>query len=575
MLRFLFICLCSLSCWGAISAQNVESFWSEINQRLTERDILRVSGNLNTSFAFNSISGIMRRQQAFAWQASAGINFDILGIQAPLTAAFANGNDVYRLPAYSFYGISPSYRWITLHGGDRSMNLSPYTSTGISYRGGGMELRPGKFLVSAFHGRLRRATIANAGSIQNIESRYRRIGSGGQVGYQGEKTQVTLSAFLGRDVANSLATNTADTLDKPEENLALSLEVNQKISEVLNFRALVARTALTRDTRTDELLDPTFGQKMYGFYRPTVSTGFHNAYEIGVDFTPKIAQFGLQYKRIDPGYRTLGSLYFQNDLEDFTGRMALPLAKGKYQLALNAGVQRNNLSDVNNTSFNRFIGSLSLAANFTDRLNTQLSFSNFSTTNRLRAINAAFVLTDSIVIVQTNRNLSLGGSYLLDDQSEHVVSANASWQNADAIRNEAVDSSQNTNFIMGLVSYSYRPKQSKSSLTVSMLLHRNAGGIGNITTIGPSISYGRPLFGEKVKLNSSVAYSRVSSPVFEASGVLRFQTGLSAKIGQAHQLSLMAAYVNNNSAINDFQDFNLQLSYGYAFQWKKKGEGSE
>lgn len=567
MLRALLL-LTLLGGLNSLHAQDVSGFWDEINQRIRDRDFVRLNGAINANLGLNAISGIPQRQQNFSWATSASINLDVMGVKAPFSAAFSNGNEVYRLPSYSFYGLSPTYKWITLHGGDRSMNLSPYTFAGTSFRGGGIELKPGKFTFSAFHGRLRRASMADLGAIQNIEARYQRMGTGAKFGYTGSTTSVTFSGFYGRDIEASLDINSIDTIDLPEENLALSLELNQKISSALSFKAILAKTALTRDRRRDsipELDDPGLGQRMFGLYQPLITTGFHNAYEFGINFQPKIIQFGISYKRVDPGYRTLGALYFQNDLENFTGQVAFPFGGDKYQLALNAGVQRNNLSSLNSSDFTRIIGSANLSATLSERLSTQLSFSNFNTTNRQRALTNTQSMIDSVIIVQTNLTLGLSTTYQLGQDKNHIFTTNFSWQNANAIQNDEVDANQNTRFLLAMLNYSYRPKESKSSFTAGILVNRNELPTGNITTTGPNLNYSRPIFNEKMTLNTTANYSRVTSSLTEPSSVFRLGATTSLQLGKAQSVSLRLAYLKNNSDVNEFQEFQLGLSYGLSF----------
>ncbi|MEM8584366.1 MAG: hypothetical protein AAGF87_08865, partial [Bacteroidota bacterium] len=189
----LFIC--------TLTAQSVDGFWSTIRQRIEAKDIFRISGQASAQFDYNSISGINQRRPGFNARLQAGLGIDMMGIQIPVSVAMARGGTVYnyQLPSYAFIGISPSYKWITLHAGDRSMSFSPYILNGLSYRGGGIELSPGKWRISAMRGILRRASVVDAGSIQRLESPYRRIGSGLQLGYQSEKTNISLNIFSARD----------------------------------------------------------------------------------------------------------------------------------------------------------------------------------------------------------------------------------------------------------------------------------------------------------------------------------------------------------------------------------------
>jgi len=300
-----------------------------------------------------------------------------------------------------------------------------------------------------------------------------------------------------------------------------------------------------------------------------VSTGFHNAYEFDINFQPNKTQFGVQYRRVNPGYRTLGTIYFQNDLENITGRVAFPLANGKIRLAGNAGIQRNDLNNLGNTNFSRFIGALTLSGSLGERTSANLTYTNFNTTSRLRAINAPFVMVDSLVIIQTNQSLALGTSYLLGPDKQHVLVSNLSFQRANAIRNEEVDTTQDTRFIMAMVNYAYRPKESSRSFSAGIIFHRNELSVGSLTTIGPSVTYGQSFFDKKVQFSGTVAYSSVSSSSLSTSNLLRLQTNIGTKIGDAQNLGASISYVINNGQVNEFREFQASITYGYVFQQKK------
>lgn len=547
------------------SGQDVEGFFGTINERIDQKDILRANGRMGINANWNTITGLERRQQAFSWSANAGINLDFLGINAPFSAAFSNGNDVYNLPSYSFYGISPTYKWITLHGGDRSVNLSPYTFSGINFRGVGIELKPKKWEFAAFRGRLRRASVANIGSVQNIESPYQRQGSGSSLGYNGTNTKVKVAAFHGKDILNATPNPaTTDTLDKPAANLALSLSLDQQLSSKLNFTAVLARTALTRNTDTPSLLSPSFSQRMFGLFSPQVSTGYHNAYEFSINFAPGSANYALNYKYVDPGYQTLGSLFFQNDLENITFSTMQPLLEGKLNANLNAGIQRNNLAGQSSDQFSRIIAAVNLNATPNEQVMIQLSYSNFNTTNRLRAINQPFVLTDSIVIVQTNQNYSVNASYLIDPTSKSsTINLTLSHQRANAIRNEQLDSTALQLFTLGVLNYSYRRPKSDFSISTGLLFHRNSLSGNILSTLGPNLTVTNGVFQGKVKLTNNISYSMVNTASTSGSSVLRWLLSTGIPFGKKQTINLSASYVDNFRAVNRFTEFNIQAGFAY------------
>ncbi len=60
------------------------------------------------------------------------------------------------------FGISPQWKWGSLHAGDFTEDYSQYTLSGITIRGGGLNLTPGKFRFSAAAGLTRRSVFGGA-----------------------------------------------------------------------------------------------------------------------------------------------------------------------------------------------------------------------------------------------------------------------------------------------------------------------------------------------------------------------------------------------------------------------------
>lgn len=560
------LCLLFLFSYQILPAQSVDGFWTELRERWQQRDFLRTSGAIRAHARWNAISGVARRQPPFNYQLGAGINFDLLGIQAPFSLALANGNSVYRLPRYSFFGISPSYQWITLHAGDRNLTFSPYSLAGVNFRGAALEFRPGKFYLGAMTGRLRRARIQEAGSIQRLESQFQRLGRGLKLGYEGEATQVAVAAFYARDREASIV-QPSDTLLKPEENLCLDFELAQTISDRVGFEFAITRSALTRDHRSPVLPGQSFLRRMGGLYDVRATTQFAHAYRGEIQFTPPVGQFRLTFERVDPGYRSLGALFFQNDQENFTVGATLPLFKNRLNLNANAGLQRNNLDGRQLAAFQRFVGSLSLGWRASERTNAQLNYSNFSTTNRVRAISVPFVLVDSIIIVQTNHSASASVSYLLEPTGASVLTGSVSYQEAAGIRNEAIDSTQLNRFGFLMAAYAYQPRESVHRLTVSLLATINRTSAADLWILGPSAGYHTKLFGERLDVGANLALSLVGNRATGATSLtVRSQLQAGTELGEHQRLDLQFSYVHVGGAVGvTFDEVQLGLGYGYTF----------
>ena len=63
-----------------------------------------------------------------------------------------------------------------------------------------------------------------------------------------------------------------------------------------------------------------------------------------VNYTIQKTKIGLVYERVDPNYKTLGALFFANDLENIGFTLSRPFLKQKLIFNSNIGFQRDDLA---------------------------------------------------------------------------------------------------------------------------------------------------------------------------------------------------------------------------------------
>ncbi len=555
-----------LSCCNTF-AQNLEGFWSEINRRIQQKDYLNVAGSLQLDFRMNDIQGLMPRADAIAIRGQANLLLDVVGIKVPFVTAFSDGNLTYRLPAYAFMGASPQYRWITLHFGDRSMTFSPYTLAGHHFRGIGTELKPGRFYFAAMKGRLRRAQAEDAGAIQNIEAAYRRDGWGFKTGFDNGRHQLFLIVFHAKDNPGSLILSDSSHLT-PQENLVLGIQGKSRIGEFIQLELDFARSAFTRDRLSPEA-SPHNGlfQRLGGLYTPRLSSGFHNASKIKINFTPKSGAFHLIYERIDPGYRTLGTLFFNNDQESISLGTKLPLFSKKIHFSANGGLQRNGLQGGVVNTFRRFIGSIDLTAALSPKLQVNAGLSNFNTTSRYHLTSIPVLQVDSIILVQTNLNAQLNATYLAGPEKNSVFSALFAFQNAHVIENEVVLSNEGNAFFSGMLSHIWHSTENKWSISSSALMHLTITEERELLMAGPSIGLSKSLIHDKLRIGLNGAYSIIQSTGNQQGGLLDLRSEFNLNLGKGQTLLTRASWIKSDTVgSSGFSDWNAGISYRLAFK---------
>jgi len=553
------------------SAQDVDGFWTTIQDRLAARDYLRVSGSLQASLRWNQLTGIPQRADPFAARLNAGLLVDLLGLQGPFAVAFSDGNTAYRLPAYAFYGFSPSYKWLQLHLGDRSLDFSPYTLNGHHFKGVGLELRPGNFYVGAMRGRLRRERAAEAGAIQNLDPVYRRVGSSVKVAFDDGQRQLAAILFHARDDAPSLALPDSARL-RPQENLVLELQGKQQLGTRFDVAFNLAHSAFTRDRTAPRLRDPGPGLhgSMLGLFRPRSATAYSQAYNFSIGFHPDFAQFQLRFERLGAGYRSLGTLAFLNDTEQLSLGGSTSLLNQKVTLDARLGLQRNGLAAQATTAGTRLIGSLQLGVAVSERLTGSIALSNFNYTLRQRISTVPFVVVDSVVIVQSNLSIQLAATYLLGREKSSTLALATAYQTASTITADQVETTTDNAFFSAVASYSYSLPRRQLSITATAVANRSDFGSVRTILLSPSLALQKELVKDQWTLEAGAAYSGVRSPGGPTNRVWESRLGLAWALSKRQALRLDGTYVHNRAAdptatATTFQDWNGNLNYRLSF----------
>ena len=118
---------------------------------------IKVSGGLNAYAGFYTASGIAARNQPTPFGLSGAVTVSLPGgISLPFSAVLGNQGTSFRQP-FNQFGVSPTYKWATVHAGYRNVSFSPFTLAGHTFLGGGVELNPGKLRLGAVYGRFNKA----------------------------------------------------------------------------------------------------------------------------------------------------------------------------------------------------------------------------------------------------------------------------------------------------------------------------------------------------------------------------------------------------------------------------------
>lgn len=577
--RLFLLFFLSLVNYTTVNCQDVEQL---IKQAKTYKDRLKhpvkISGAISATGLYNYISGIDRRMNPFSYSFSSNVNIDVLGIVTPLNLNLRNGRTVYNYQRPSFevpplllIGLSPKYKWATVHLGNRSMTFSPYTLSGHSFDGVGVELYPKKFSFSAMYGRLRRAVPEDLLNPQSIEPAFKRMGTGVKVGYKGKSDDISLILFKAWDETNSIPPVLNNVYITPADNFVISVIGKKQLSKVLNISGDFARSALTRDINSQEV-EPgkIIGSNFGSLFQPRTTTGYHNAFKTALGFKTKTGDIKLNYEWVDPGYRTLGALFFNNDFQNITLSLNSSLAKKRVMIVANGGLQKNNIRNTESNTLSRFVGSMNTTISPNKRLSINISYSNFQTTNKIRTNTIPFLQLDSLSLAQTNESAGLTATYIDGKEKNSTYMFALSYQKSNAIQNDIVLNDRvNSSYLCNLV-HTYLFKESKFTISSSLVFNYNKSNNLIVRSTAPTISLSKPFLKEKLKLTANASYIYLSTSLNLKNTILSSQINAQYSITKKQNLIFNARLLKKigqevNLNYPPFFETIVNLGYSYKF----------
>lgn len=553
---------------GSAFAQNLEAIGTE--------DPVKLSGGLSLTQIGYGVNGIAARRSPYNYFLSGALNIDLYGMSIPLSFMLSNQSTSFRQP-FNQFGITPVYKDFTGHLGFGSMSFSPYTLNGHIFFGAGVDYKPkdSPFNVSVMYGRLQKAVQPDSLDANNVPY-FRRMGYGVKLGYDKNGDYVHLITFHAADEPSSLNYVPEKAGVLPQENLVLSVQGGKKIGP-LSITGELASSAINRDVRVSdaELEDKNLFSYAGPLFRHNNSSEYYNAYKGNINYRAETFMIGLGYERIDPGYRTLGAYYFNNDLRNITLNASTSLLGNKVNVATSVGTQKNNLDNKESNQMNRYIGSVNVSYAPTNKLNLNASYSNFTTYTFIRSafttINQVIPVNniDTLNYTQLSESATLGTSYLIGATSKarRMAIMNVSYQKATDRQGGEL---QNTGsrFLNGNFAYTQQYPALGLGFTVAVNTNMSTAGDIKSRTVGPTLGVNKTLLKKKMTTSATVSYNSQSINSERNNTVTNVRLMAGYRVQNHHNFSLSGIMLNRSSEVissPDFTEYTVTLGYNYNF----------
>ncbi|MCD8540590.1 MAG: hypothetical protein LRY55_13120 [Leadbetterella sp.] len=342
----------------------------------------------------------------------------IYGITIPVSFTFSEQDRSFRQP-FNQFGLSPTWKWITLHGGYRNLSFSPYTLAGHTLLGGGIELKPGKFQLAVMTGRLNRATTIDTttGAVQPYS--FSRHGTAVKIGYGTESSFINLSVLSARDSDKNFKGVVDSSAVRPAANTVLGTDFKVSLKGGLFLFADAGLSIYTNDIHSGISIDSSVKivESLGKLMKLNATSEYFLAYSGGLGYKNK--NFGITgtYKYVDPGFLSMGAYFFQNDLRNITLSPSFNALKGRLRFNGSVGVQEDNQKKRKQASTRRIISMANLTWDFTDQFGVDANYSNFSTNSEPTVA----LIENRYLLAQTNSNLSVSPRLVLAGQKTTQV----------------------------------------------------------------------------------------------------------------------------------------------------------
>lgn len=551
----------SSSLFSVLSGQDLEKIGKE--------NPLKISGGIGMNAFMYSANGIENRRDPFNYSITGNLKISLFEVTMPLSFTYSNRSLSYGQPNNQI-GFSPYYKSVKGHFGYRNLTYSPYTLNGHVFLGGGLEAKIIKrFVVGGMYGRLNKSVEYQP----NHSPVYQRFGGAVFLGYEHESTKIKVTAFHAEDKQNSI-TNIieADSLGiNPMENFAWSISASQTIGGKLKLAVDYGQSILTRDTRAvvDENTQGVFDNTPFLSHRSSTFT--NNAYKAKGSYDFGLFTLGGTFEHVDPEFQTLGSYFFNNDLEKYSVDFSTKLFKQRVNLKLNVGEQWNNLNKTELTTMRRLAVSGNISVQASKKITVTASYSDFVSSSNVYQFfqdpNDPADIYDTINYVQISRSAAGSFNWRLKATKKIVKNFLISGSYQTSIdRNLDVPSVEfyNTN-LMYLVSLT----DQKLNISIGANANfANAGELLNTTNSGLNGSLSKGIRDNKVKLRFSYTLNTQLSENVLLALLHVPKVGVDIKVMKKHMFRLSGSYVYKQaleSSVVEFGELISNIGYRYAF----------
>ncbi|HMI78220.1 MAG TPA: hypothetical protein VK484_05475 [Ferruginibacter sp.] len=519
------------------------------------------SGSIGANASGYTAKGIPNRSNPFTWSLNANVNVRILEVlDLPFSLTVGKYQTQFTKP-YLQFGISPRYKWATLHVGNSNLTFNPYTLSGYSFLGVGAELNPGNFRFAAMYGRLNKAVEVDTSEGNTKIPSFKRMGYGAKIGYGTADNFIDLIYFHAKDDANSISSwkdpeiqaflGDANTLT-PQENNVLGTSAKLTIKK-FSFNVDAGISYYNKNVADSQFMQNKKGLNIAADRK----TQYAGKTGIGYNFT----NFSIRadYERVLPEYVTLGSYFFTTDIENFTFSPSGTFDSSKGSYALSLGLQKNNLDKTKTETTKRFIGSANIVYNPNAKWAFNLVYNNFS----VRQVQGTEPINDSSRLRQVNQTFTFTPTYSIikDSVATHTLSVTANYND---VNDRNIITREFTNMKATMFSFNHSSSFVKMNNAISSGLNFNRikTAASTNTQYGASLGYTQSFFKQALSASVGANYNMSYVNAVQDGNIITANATASYQLKTRHSFSFNASLIRSNSKqFESYTELTGSLSY--------------
>lgn len=524
---------------------------------------IKATGGVSLSNIVYGTNDSINRRDPYQAILSGNLNLNIFGYDVPFSFNYSNSQRSYTQP-FNRLSFTPTYKWIRAYIGRTSMTFSPWTLSGHSFSGAGIELTPRNWRMSVMGGQFKKAIEYDPLTGSSGQPAYKRMGYGVKFGYEKGASGIIVNLFTAEDDASSIGALPVDVILRPLKNTAAGISGRTSLFGHFSFEGEYSVSFINSAPFSPDSL--VIGGDAYS----TASMGSkrYDAFTIGTGYQSETGGIMLKYERVAPDYQTLGAYYFNNDLENLTIAPSARFLSGRLSFSGNVGIQRNNLDKNRESTTKRFVGAGNVNFNASEKWNMTFNYSNFSAYTNMKPRDDPFFRDDMDTLNFYQVTNQAGGSVshtFGKDESPGSIMLFTSYQKASEAGSES-----GSDFISASASCS---QTIRPGLVLSLLYNVNTSDSPDLKSLyhGPGLTLSKFIKEKNIRtsFNSTFNISNINSnkgsPVLSTGLNLNWSGGKGeeGRHGITSNLSWVQRFKSERQAGR--REITATLNYSYSF----------